>query len=129
MARGLRAGRLWARRIILAAVAGLACAAAPRAPADSLGEGRISFYGERFRGRLTASGEPFDPDALTAAHRRLKFGTCVRVANLENGRVVEVRINDRGPFIEGRILDVSLGAARELGMVDRGVVRARLTRC
>jgi len=95
----------------------------------ALAVGRISFYGEWFRGKLTANGEKFNPDALTAAHRTLKFGSCLVVENTENGRRVKVRVNDRGPYIQGRILDVSLGAARILGMVDQGVVRARLWRC
>lgn len=101
----------------------------PERPAGLLAEGKISFYGEWFRGKPTANGEPFDPDGLTAAHRKLKFGSCLVVENTENGRKVKVRVNDRGPYIKGRILDVSLGAAKRLGMVERGVVRARLWRC
>ncbi|MDQ3266943.1 MAG: septal ring lytic transglycosylase RlpA family protein [Myxococcota bacterium] len=100
-----------------------------RATGGALAVGKVSFYGEWFRGKLTASGEKFNPDALTAAHPRLKFGSCLVVENTENGRRVQVRVNDRGPYVKGRILDVSLGAARVLGMVDSGVVRARLWRC
>jgi rare lipoprotein A len=66
---------------------------------------------------------------MTAAHRTLPFGTCLRVTNLENGRVVEVRVNDRGPYAAGRILDVSESAARALGMHGKGVTRVRLERC
>ena len=69
------------------------------------------------------------PGTLTAAHRTLPFGTCLRVTNLENGRAVDVRVNDRGPYAAGRILDVSEAAARALGMRDRGVTRVRLERC
>ena len=80
-------------------------------------------------GRPTASGEPFDKEALTAAHRELAFGTCVRVENTKNGRSVQVRINDRGPFSGGRVIDVSERAARELEMVQAGVTWVRLYRC
>ena len=84
--------------------------------------GRVSLYGKAFDGKKTASGAPFDPDALTMAHRTLPFGTLVRVTNLENHRSVDVTVNDRGPFVADRIADVSLAAARKLGMVDDGVV-------
>ncbi len=77
-------------------------------------------------GRKTASGEPFDPKALTMAHRTLPFGTRVRVTNLENQRSVEVVVNDRGPFVSGRIADLSEAAARRIGMVADGVVEALL---
>ena len=83
-------------------------------------------YGSDFAGRKTASGEPFDPTALTMAHRTLPFGTRVRVTNLENQRSVEVVVNDRGPFVAGRIADLSEAAARRLGMVAEGVVEALL---
>jgi rare lipoprotein A len=88
--------------------------------------GRISMYGNDFAGRKTASGEPFDPTALTMAHRTLPFGTRVRVTNLENQRSVEVVVNDRGPFVSGRIADLSEAAARRIGMVAAGVVEALL---
>jgi len=88
--------------------------------------GRISMYGNDFAGRKTASGEPFDPTALTMAHRTLPFGTRVRVTNLENQRTVEVVVNDRGPFMSGRIADLSEAAARRIGMVADGVVEALL---
>jgi rare lipoprotein A len=86
----------------------------------------VSLYGKEFEGRKTASGEPFDPEALTMAHRTLPFGTRVRVTNLENRRSVEVVVNDRGPFVAGRIADLSLAAARALGMIRDGVVDAML---
>src|SRR5688500_2730559 len=78
-------------------------------------EGGASFYGASFEGRRTASGERFDPDELTAAHPTLPFGTRVRVTNLGNDKTVVVRINDRGPYRRGRIIDVSYRAARKLG--------------
>jgi len=88
--------------------------------------GRISMYGREFSGRKTASGEPFDPTALTMAHRTLPFGTRVRVTNLENQRSVEVVVNDRGPFVSGRIADLSEAAARRIDMIADGVVEAVL---
>lgn len=88
--------------------------------------GLASWYGNEFHGRPTASGERYNQNALTAAHRDLPFGTVVRVTNLENGKSVRVRINDRGPFVRGRIIDMSRGAARELDMVRAGVVRVRV---
>lgn len=83
--------------------------------------GQASWYGERFQGRPTASGERFDKNRLTAAHKTLPFGTLVRVRSLQTGREVDVRINDRGPFTKGRVIDVSRAAAEALGMVAAGV--------
>ncbi|RMH84015.1 septal ring lytic transglycosylase RlpA family protein [Pseudomonas sp. AOB-7] len=88
--------------------------------------GKASYYGDRHHGRKTASGERFDQHALTAAHRSLPFGTRVRVTNLSNERSVVVRINDRGPFVRGRIIDVSRAAAERLGMLRAGVVPVRV---
>jgi rare lipoprotein A len=85
--------------------------------------GIASFYASRFDGRRTASGERHDADALTAAHPRLAFGTRVRVTNLENRRSVVVRINDRGPFARGRIIDLSQRAARTLGFLRAGLAQ------
>jgi rare lipoprotein A len=82
--------------------------------------GYASFYKS---GRLTANGEHFKPLGLTAAHKHLPFGTMLRVTNLRNGKWVIVRINDRGPFIRGRILDLSLGAARVIGLAGAGVAK------
>jgi peptidoglycan lytic transglycosylase len=107
-----------------------ACAhAPPQAPAAPIGEGVASYYGGALRGNRTASGERFDPDAFTAAHRTLAFGTCLRVENADNGRSVRVRINDRGPFVQGRIVDVSEAAARALDFIQRGVARVKLFLC
>lgn len=88
--------------------------------------GFASFYGPEFHGRRTASGERYDEDELSAAHRTLPFGTRVRLTNLKNGRTVVVTITDRGPFRRGRIVDVSRRAARELGFLRAGVARVRL---
>lgn len=81
-------------------------------------EGVASFYGKAHQGKRTAAGERFDRTQLTAAHRTLAFGTVVRVTNLRNGTVVKVRINDRGPHVKGRVIDLSSGAARALGIRD-----------
>ena len=94
--------------------------------APPIERGRVSLYGVSFAGKTTASGERFDPAALTMAHRTLPFGTQVRVTNLSNHRGVEVRVNDRGPSVRDRIADLSLAAARKLGMTDDGVIEATL---
>lgn len=94
-----------------------------------LEEGLASYYGPGLAGRPTASGEKFNPKAFTAAHRKLPFGACLRVVNMENGRSVEVRVNDRGPFVQGRVVDVSTAAAKQLGMTEKGLARVRLYRC
>ena len=84
--------------------------------------GIASWYGPGFDGNLTANGEIYDMNGISAAHKTLPFGTIVRVVDLDTGRSIVVRINDRGPFIEGRIIDLSKGAAEKLGMVDRGII-------
>ena len=89
-------------------------------------EGTASYYADEFHGRKTSNGEVFDMDSLTAAHRSLPFGTKVRVTNLDNGRSVVVRINDRGPFVEGRIIDLSLAGARAIGMIGTGTAPVKL---
>lgn len=89
-------------------------------------EGIASWYGRRFRGRKTASGRRFNPKELTAAHRTLPFGTKVKVTNLENDKDVEVTINDRGPFVRNRIIDLSQAAAHRIGMSGAGVARVRI---
>ncbi|HSN68449.1 MAG TPA: septal ring lytic transglycosylase RlpA family protein, partial [Thermoanaerobaculia bacterium] len=92
----------------------------PAAAKDRL-HGTASWYGEEFAGRTTANGEIFDPHQLTAAHRTLPFGTILDVTNPANGRSVRVRINDRGPFVGDRILDLSYAAAAALDMVNAGI--------
>jgi len=89
-------------------------------------EGKASFYANQFHGRKTANGETFNMDKLTAAHPSLPFGTWVRVTNLRNGKDVIVRINDRGPFVKGRIIDLSIGAAKEIGLIKTGTARVKL---
>jgi rare lipoprotein A len=88
--------------------------------------GQASWYGPRFHGRKTASGAIFDQSEYTAAHPKLPLGSRVRVINLENDKSVEVEINDRGPFVPGRIIDLSRAAARELGMLEDGLTRVRI---
>lgn len=88
--------------------------------------GRVSWYGPGFQGRQTANGEVFDTNEMTMAHRSLAFGSRVRVTNLENGRAVVVRVNDRGPYVRGRVADLSRAAAKRLDFVDDGVVQARI---
>jgi peptidoglycan lytic transglycosylase len=88
--------------------------------------GTASWYGEQFQGKQTASGEPFDMRDFTAAHPKLPLGTFVKVTNLRNGKAVVVRINDRGPVVDGRIIDLSYNAARTLGFKDRGLQTVRL---
>ncbi len=88
--------------------------------------GTASWYGSDFDGRLTASGEPYDMYDMTAAHLKLPLGSYVRVTNLHNGRAVVVKINDRGPIVPGRIIDLSYGAALALGYNSRGLQRVRL---
>jgi rare lipoprotein A len=89
-------------------------------PAKADVVGMASYYKS---GRLTANGEHFNPQGLTAAHRKLRFGTKLRVTNMRNGKSVVVRINDRGPFIRGRIIDLSLGAAKVIGLNRSGVAK------
>lgn len=107
------------RQVIFSALAAAALAAgAEVAAAEPATRGTASFYSH---GSKTANGERYDPNGLTAAHRTLPFGTRVRVTDVKTRRSVVVRINDRGPFIKGRIIDVSRGAASQLGMIGRGL--------
>lgn len=92
-------------------------------------EAKASFYAGNFIGRRTANGEIFTSREMTAAHKTLPFGTRLKVTNPDNGQMVEVVINDRGPYIKGRTLDLSLAAAEALGMVDKGVARLRIEGC
>jgi rare lipoprotein A len=89
-------------------------------------QGKASWYGKPYHGRQTASGERYDMYDHTAAHKKLPFGTKVRVTNLTNGRHTTVRINDRGPFVRGRVIDLSYSAAKQIDMVQAGVVPVKL---
>lgn len=89
-------------------------------------EGRASWYGDKHHGQQTASGEVYDKNALTAAHRTLPFGTRVRVTNLENSQSVELTVTDRGPYVRNRLIDVSEAAAKQLGFTKDGVARVRV---
>ncbi len=88
--------------------------------------GVASYYGDGFHGNLTANGETFDMYALTCAHLTLPFDTVIRVINLDNDREVTVRVNDRGPYVGGRIIDLSTGAAEELGILEAGIANVLL---
>jgi rare lipoprotein A len=124
------------RRIIIAIVAALAGAVllagcgTKRPPPVSIEpriqEGVASYIGHRYHGRRTASGEIYDENELSAAHPFYPFGTRVRVVNLENGQTVVLEVNDRGPFVDGRIIDVSYIAARKLGFVRKGLAEVRV---
>lgn len=95
---------------------------------EELGQMKASWYGPKFHGKRTANGESYNQMALTAAHKTLPFGTLLKITNLKNGRSAIVRINDRGPFIENRDLDLSKGTAATLGMLRKGVVRVKVER-
>lgn len=99
---------------------------APRSPGRRKADGLASYYAQRYHGRRTASGERFDVRKMTAAHRTLPFGTQVRVTSEANGRSVVVRVNDRGPFVAGRVIDLSPAAARQLDMIRAGIVPVRM---
>ena len=89
-------------------------------------DGVASYYGQDFHGKQTSNGDVFDMNGLTAAHRTFPFGTKVRVTNLENKKIVVVRVNDRGPFKEGRIMDLSMRAAKEIDLIRTGTAHVRL---
>ena len=116
------------------AVCALACAAAACSGSrgfDTLRPGATergiaSWYGPGFHGKHTANGEVYDMDGISAAHKTLPFDTVVRVRNLDNGRDLEVRVNDRGPFVRGRIIDLSREAARQIGMIGPGTARVEI---
>jgi rare lipoprotein A len=98
----------------------------PPARPGAMQEGLASWYGAPYHGHATASGERYDQEGLTAAHRSLPFGTMIRVTNLANGRSLVLRVNDRGPFLASRIVDVSRRAARDLGFLGAGSAPVRL---
>jgi rare lipoprotein A len=120
--------------LLVVATLAAGCASTPR-PAPASGSaprgwtetGVASWYGQPFHGRRTASGETYDMRRLTAAHPTLPFGTRVRVRNLDNGKEVEVRINDRGPFLKQRIIDLSRRSAESIDMIGPGTARVRIT--
>jgi len=133
--------RTWPTRwltLSLIALLAAGCASVPPegpppapAPAESatvIGSGKASYYGSQHQGKPTANGERFDQQALTAAHRSLPFGTRVRVTNTRNGKSVVVRINDRGPFVRNRIIDLSKAAFRSIASPRAGVIPVRLER-
>ena len=99
----------------------------PPCPPPFTQQGHASYYGDAHHGLTTASGEEFDKTAMTAAHRTLPLGSKIEVENLGNGRKVIVTVNDRGPFVRGRIVDLSQAAARRLGITKQGVERVKLT--
>lgn len=118
----------------VAAIDAVAGASTPAFAAATVNDSRTwlqtgvaSWYGDRFHGRKTASGEAFDMNALTAAHPKLAFGSWVRVRNLFNGRSVDVRINDRGPHIKQRVIDLSRAAAEALGLAGQGTRQVEIT--
>ena len=123
-----------AAAVLCAALLLLAPACTPRSPGhtpssedlDSHETGTASWYGNEFHGRPTASGEIYDEYGMTAAHKGLPLGTVVKVTNLANGKSVDLRINDRGPFVRGRIIDVSRRAAEELGFLAEGTTEVRI---
>jgi len=117
------------RRLLMLACAALVltgCASNRFTTQGYEAEGKASYYGDRHHGKKTANGERFDQHALTAAHRSLPFGSKVLVTNLNNGKTVVVRINDRGPYARGRIIDLSKKAAVQIDMVRAGVVPVRV---
>ena len=129
--RALLFRRFRLRGLLLALALGLtltACAGGSRITAapGQADTGWASYYAGKFIGRPTANGEIYDPEGMTAAHRTLPFNTMLRVTRLSSGDSVLVRINDRGPFVRGRIIDLSRGAARRLGMITDGIARVEI---
>ncbi len=135
MPKSVESGRVcvdwWRRGAMLVVALGVAaCATQPAAPPPEkpsfVENGLASWYGRDHDGKKTASGEPFNRKAMTAAHRTLAFGSIVRVTATESGATTKVRINDRGPFAQGRIIDLSEAAAQTLGVKDGGIVAVRI---
>ena len=115
------------QRVIIAVVSLVLTFTFQSAQADEVLTGKASFYGNKFHGRKTSSGERYHRDSLTCAHKTLPFGTLLKVRNTKNGREVIVKVTDRGPFVKGRIVDLSMAAARELDMLSSGVANVEAT--
>lgn len=115
------------RLLLLAVVLCCSCATFRGADDGDAREGYASYYADSLAGRKTASGEPYNPNAATCAHRKLPFGTWLEVFSVDTNARARCRVNDRGPFVKGRIIDVSRSVARQLRMLGKGVVRVRIT--
>ncbi|MGE4534929.1 septal ring lytic transglycosylase RlpA family protein [Halomonas sp.] len=115
------------RLILTCCLAGLLTLGTATTASAETQKGYASYYHDKFQGRTTASGAPFDQNQLTAAHRHLPFGTEVVVKRPDTGQQVKVVINDRGPFVKGRIIDLSKRAAQKLGLLNRGVAPVMVT--
>jgi rare lipoprotein A len=133
----MRGTRRWAALTLLCAFIASGCTGsyprftakegrASRDPSSHQLAGIASYYADEFNGRRTSNGETYDMNALTAAHRTLPFNTKLRVTNLGNGRSTIVRVNDRGPFKDDRVIDLSLAAAKQIGLIARGTSEVRL---
>ena len=127
MSRNLRNfHKIFIKTLVLCIAFSTGCATFRSAHHAYTQTGLASWYGTQFANQATASGEKYFPNSLTAAHRSLPFNSKVRVTNLENGTSVIVRINDRGPFIKGRIIDLSYAAAKQIKMVGKGIARVKI---
>ena len=115
------------QRVIIAVVGLVLTFTYQSVQAEDVLTGKASFYGNKFHGRKTSSGERYHRDSLTCAHKTLPFGTLLKVRNLKNGREVVVKVTDRGPFVKGRIVDLSMAAARQLDMLSSGVANVEAT--
>ena len=131
MLRGALTASLLALGVSVAVAQGASAAAPASAPASAVAaateSGKLAWYGKKFAGRKTASGERYNPEAMTMAHKTLPFGTRVKVTNPKNGKSVTLRVNDRGPTQADRVSDVSMAAARQLDMISMGVIDAELS--
>ncbi len=120
--------RIWSLAAVVVLAYGCASSAPTSAPAiPATMQGVASWYGEEFAGRTTANGEIFDPRSLTAAHRTLPFGTVLDIKNVKTAQTVRVRVNDRGPYIGGRVIDLSYAAAQKIGLVEPGIGEVQIT--
>ncbi|MBV9989347.1 MAG: septal ring lytic transglycosylase RlpA family protein [Chitinophagaceae bacterium] len=116
------------RNIVLILLIFLACSCHRKAyPGSGSETGLASYYSESYNGKTTANGEIFRSSEMTAAHKKLPFGTKVKVTNLSNGKTVKVRVNDRGPFVQGRIIDLTRKAAKKLDMLAAGIAKVKIS--